>query len=158
MRTVKPKGVREGASDPAGVGLALRKALRAYPECLLWGIGGTPRTPTQRGSPGGRRPDGPTASSWTSYSAGRWPVPPRQALPGKDTGITRPMDRALDTLTDPDTRGTSGVRVNRGAQGNAGNSVIQDVSYTTALANLRQLGAPLRERSLADSAPSPHKP
>ena len=85
-------------------------------------------------------------------------MPPRQALPGKDTGITRPMDRALDTLTDPDTRGTSGVRVNRGAQGNAGTSVIQDVSYTTALANLRQLGAPLRERSLADSAPAPHKP
>ena len=42
-------------------------------------------------------------------------MPPRKALPGKDSGITRPMDRALDTLTDPEgtsgVRGTGGVRV-----------------------------------------------
>ena len=31
-------------------------------------------------------------------------------------------------------------------------------SYTAALAHLHHLGAPLRERSLADSAPAPHKP
>jgi len=48
-------------------------------------------------------------------------VPPRKALPGKDTGITRPMDRALDTLTDPNTRGT---------QDNSGTPVVQDVSET----------------------------
>ncbi len=48
-------------------------------------------------------------------------MPPRKALPGKDTGITRPMDRALDTLTDPNTRGT---------QDNSGTPVVQDVSET----------------------------
>ncbi len=57
-------------------------------------------------------------------------MPPRKALPGKDTGITRPMDRALDTLTDPDTRGTSGVRGVLGIQGNSSTSVVQDVSGT----------------------------
>jgi len=30
------RGVREGACDPAGVGLALSKALRAHPECPGW--------------------------------------------------------------------------------------------------------------------------
>jgi len=57
-------------------------------------------------------------------------VPPRKALPGKDTGITRPMDRALDTLTDPNTRGTPNVQGNRGTQDNSDTAVVQDVSGT----------------------------
>jgi len=83
-------------------------------------------------------------------------VPPRKALPGKDTGITRPMDRALDTLTDPDTRGTSSVQVNRGTQGNSGTSVIQDVSGTHGTRGNKQRANPaLRDhvklrRDLAD--------
>lgn len=47
-------------------------------------------------------------------------MPPRKALPGKDTGITRPMDRALDTLTDPGTQGTPSVQGNRGFQDTSG--------------------------------------
>jgi len=35
-RASTKKGVREGASDPGGVGLALSKALRAHPECPGW--------------------------------------------------------------------------------------------------------------------------
>jgi len=35
-RTSTRKGVRESGSDPAGVGLALSKALRAHPECPGW--------------------------------------------------------------------------------------------------------------------------
>jgi len=35
-RASAKKGVREGASDPGGVGLALSKALRAHPECPGW--------------------------------------------------------------------------------------------------------------------------
>lgn len=57
-------------------------------------------------------------------------MPPRKALPGKDTGITRPMDRALDTLTDPDTQGSPSVQGNRGVQGNSDTTVVQDVSGT----------------------------
>ncbi len=47
-------------------------------------------------------------------------MPPRKALPGKDSGITRPMDRALDTLTDPE--GTSGVRESEETSGTSGTS------------------------------------
>jgi len=53
-------------------------------------------------------------------------VPPRKALPGKDSGITRPMDRALDTLTDPEgtsgVRGTGGVREPEETSGTSGTS------------------------------------
>lgn len=51
-------------------------------------------------------------------------MPPRKALPGKDSGITRPMDRALDTLTDPE--GISGVRGTRGVKGTLGASGVRE--------------------------------
>jgi len=83
-------------------------------------------------------------------------VPPRKALPGKDTGITRPMDRALDTLTDPDTRGTSSVHGFRGVQDNSDTAVVQDVSGTRGARGNEQRARPaLRDhvklrRDLAD--------
>jgi len=83
-------------------------------------------------------------------------VPPRKALPGKDTGITRPMDRALDTLTDPNTRGTPSVRGNRGVQDNSGTAVAQEVSGTRGTRGNEQRTTPaLRDhvklrRDLAD--------
>jgi len=54
-------------------------------------------------------------------------VPPRKALPGKDAGIVRPMDRALNTLTDPGTSGSLGPQGVRGASGTA---VARDSSGT----------------------------
>lgn len=55
-------------------------------------------------------------------------MPPRKALPGKDSGITRPMDRALDTLTDPE--GTSGVRGTKGTSG------VRDVIETAGTSDV----------------------
>jgi len=83
-------------------------------------------------------------------------VPPRKALPGKDTGITRPMDRALDTLTDPGTRGTPGVQGNQGFQDTSGTAVTQDVSGSRGTPRTEQWTKPaLRDhvklrRDLAD--------
>lgn len=83
-------------------------------------------------------------------------MPPRKALPGKDTGITRPMDRALDTLTDPDIKGTPGVQGSRGIQENSSTSVFQDVSGTYGTRGTVQRARPaLRDhvklrRDLAD--------
>lgn len=60
-------------------------------------------------------------------------MPQRKALPGKDSELRRPMDRALDTLTDPDV-GTSGNRETsegrRGASGAPGPAVVRGNSDT----------------------------
>ena len=83
-------------------------------------------------------------------------MPPRKALPGKDTGITRPMDRALDTLTDPDIRGTSSVQGNQDTQEHSVIAVVQDVSGAPGTRGNKQRAKPaLRDhvklrRDLAD--------
>ncbi len=56
-------------------------------------------------------------------------MPPRKALPGKDSGITRPMDRALDTLTDPE--GTPGVRGTRSIKDTLGTREFEETTGTS---------------------------
>lgn len=64
---------------------------------------------------------------------------PRNALPGKESGIVRPMDRTLDTLTDPggrprdasDTRDTSDTRDARDTPGTRGTAGAPDTRGTS---------------------------